>query len=72
MTNSSLESDTNDPYACKYKYNKQDDNTQELKLMSMNLAMHNYRVYDNKTQANKMITILTFAQFSGKGHHSLQ
>ena len=38
-------------------------NTQELKLMSMNLAMHNYRVYDNKTQANKMITILTFAQF---------
>ena len=31
----------------------------------------NYRVYSNRMQAKKIIMILTFVQFSGKGRHSL-
>ena len=30
-----------------------------------------YRVYSNRTQAKKIIMILTFAQFSGTCHQSL-
>ena len=30
-----------------------------------------YCVYSNRTQAKKIITILTFARFSGKGRQSL-
>ena len=30
-----------------------------------------YRVYANRTQAKKIITILTFARFSGKGRYLL-
>ena len=32
---------------------------------------NSYRVYSNRTQAKKIITILTFARFSGKGRQSL-
>ena len=33
--------------------------------------MAQYRVYANRTQAKKIIPILNFAQFSGKGCHTL-
>ena len=32
---------------------------------------YNYRVYSNRTQAKKIIKILNFARFSGKGRHNL-
>ena len=31
-----------------------------------------YRVYSNRTQAKKIIAILTFARFSGKGRQLLR
>ena len=37
----------------------------------MALSGFMYRVYANRTQAEKIITILNFAQFSGKGRHAL-
>ena len=33
--------------------------------------IYGYRVYANRTQAKKIITILTFTRFSGKGRHTL-
>ena len=33
--------------------------------------MSAYRVYSNRMQAKKIITILTFARFSGEGRHPL-
>ena len=32
---------------------------------------YRYHVYANRTQAKKIIMILNFARFSGKGHHAL-
>ena len=31
------------------------------------IIVHNYRVYSNRMQAKKIITILTFARLSGNG-----
>ena len=35
------------------------------------MSKHIIRVYANRTQAKKIITILTFAWFSGKGRYTL-
>ena len=41
-------------------------------LIVYNVTIHvTYRVYSNRMQAKKIITILTFAQFSDNGRHLL-
>ena len=39
--------------------------------LNLELMIIGYRVYANRTQAKKIITILNFARFSGKGRHAI-
>ena len=40
-------------------------------VIAKTIDIIDYRIYSNRTQAKKIITILTFARFSGKGRQSL-
>ena len=46
--------------------------TVHFSKLKLHVLLHvDYRVYANRTQAKKIITILNFVRFFGKGRHTL-